>query len=183
MINEDQNLLDAGILRRRAEEQLKERNSKPRTHILEPDINKLVHELQVHQIELEMQNEELLRAYETAENALRKYTLFYELAPLGYFILDENANITELNFMGAELLDNRRLSLVNRNFKFFVSPESLPVFNNFFADIYARNTNQTCEVMLAYNNKPLCKVYMDGIVTDDNQCLLTLIDRTGPNKL
>jgi len=55
---------------------------------METDSIKLLHELQVHQIELEMQNEELIQANATAEAALKKYTMLYDFAPMGYFTLD-----------------------------------------------------------------------------------------------
>ena len=91
------------------------------------DVNRLIHELQMHQIELEMQNNELIRANETAETALRKYTMLYDFAPMGYFILNFEDEIEELNFTGAEMLGERRFSLVGSNFKFFFQ-ESLMLF-------------------------------------------------------
>ena len=92
---------------------------------------KLLHELQVHQIELEMQNEELIQANETAETALKKYTMLYDFAPMGYFTLDPDGTICELNFTGAEMLGDKRFSLVNSNFKLFISEDSRPVFDVF----------------------------------------------------
>ena len=71
---------------------------------IESDFKKLLHELQVHQIELEMQNEELIKANETAETALRKYTMLYDFAPMGYFTLEEDGTICDLNFTAAEML-------------------------------------------------------------------------------
>ena len=143
----------------------------------ETDIKKLLHELQVHQIELEMQNEELRQAYETAESALKKYTMLFELSPMGYFTLDSDGAICELNFTGAEMLGERRFSLINSNFKLFVSEGSKPVFNNFFRKVYTSNAKESCEVLLGYDKKPLCSVYMEGVVTEDDQkCLLSVVD-------
>ena len=144
---------------------------------METDVKKLLHELQVHQIELEMQNEELREAYETAETALKKYTMLYDFAPMGYFTLDTDGSICELNFTGAEMLGDKRFSLVNSNFKLFISEESMPVFNKFFKKVYTSNAKESCEVMLGYDNKPLHLVYMEGIVlSGDTQCLLSVID-------
>ena len=139
MNNEEQNLTDAQILRMKAEEQLKEKQKKMDKSIIEIDAKKLLHELQVHQIELEMQNEELRHANETAETALKKYTILYDFAPMGYFTLDSDGTICELNFTGAEMLGEKRFSLVNSNFKLFVSKDSQPVFNDFFSKVYAGN--------------------------------------------
>lgn len=130
-----------------------------------------------------MQNEELHEANETAETALRKYTMLYDFSPMGYFTLDSDGSICELNFTGAELLGDKRFSLVNSNFKLFVLKDSLPVFNNFFSKVYTSNAKESCEVMLGYDNKPLCLVYMEGIVTgDDQKCLLSVVDISGFKK-
>jgi PAS domain-containing protein len=177
MSNDEQNITDAQFLRLKAEEQLKEKQSKADGPAMESDVKKLLHELQVHQIELEMQNEELRQANETAETALKKYTMLYDFAPMGYFTLDADGSICELNFTGAEMLGDKRFALINSNFKLFVSEDSKPVFNNFFRQVYTGNVKESCEVMLGYDNKILCRVYMEGIVTgDDRKCLLSVVD-------
>ena len=182
MSNEEQNLTDAQILRIKAEERLKEKKKRGKP-VIEADVKKLLHELQVHQIELEMQNEELREANETAETALKKYTMLYDFAPMGYFTLDSDGSICELNFTGADMLGDKRFSLVNSNFKLFVSKESQHVFNNFFSRVYTSNAKESCEVMLGYDNTPLCLVYMEGIVTgDDRKCLLSVVDISGFKK-
>ena len=105
MSHDEQNMTDAQMLRIKAEKQLKENQKKLDKSVLESDVKKLMHELQVHQIELEMQNEELMQANETAETALRKYTMLYDFAPMGYFTLESDGSITDLNFTGAEMLE------------------------------------------------------------------------------
>ena len=183
MNNEEQNFTDAQMLRKKAEEQLKEKQKKIDKPVMETDVKKLLHELQVHQIELEMQNEELRQANETAETALKKYTMLYDFAPMGYFTLDTDGSICDLNFTGAEMLGDKRFSLVNSNFKLFISEDSQPVFNNFFSKVYTSNAKESCEVMLGYDNNPLCFVYMEGIVTgDDRKCLLSVVDISGFKK-
>ena len=129
---------DAQLLRIKAEEQLKLNQKKTGVFETEPDIKKLLHELQVHQIELEMQNEELREANESTELALKKYTMLYDLAPMGYFTLDKTGTILELNFTGAEMLGDRRFSLINSNFKLFVSDASKLVFNDFLNKVFSR---------------------------------------------
>lgn len=183
MIKKDQNLTEKQLLRLKAEEKLKEKQHKSKIQVLESDTKKLLHELQVHQIELEMQNEELQEANETAEKALKKYTMLYDFAPMGYFTLNSEGGICDLNFTGADLLGEKRFSLVNSNFKLFISPESQAVFNRFFSKVYTSNSKESCEVMLGYDNSPLCQVYMEGIVTgDDRQCLLSVVDISGFKK-
>ena len=168
---------NARILREKAEEVLKEKQQKKSIPEEEIDTKRLLHELQVHQIELEMQNEELRQAYETAESTLKKYTLVFELSLVGYFTLDSDGTICELNFTGAEMLGERRFSLIDSNFKLFVSEDSKPVFNNFFRKVYTSNAKESCEVLLGYDKKHLCSVYMEGVVTEDDQkCLLSVVD-------
>jgi hypothetical protein len=183
MSTKNQNLTEAQLLRLKAEEKLKEKKAKAEIPVMEADTKKLLHELQVHQIELEMQNEELQDAYTTAESALKKYTLLYDFAPMGYFTLDVDGSINDLNFTGADLLGEKRFSLVNSNFKLFISKESLAVFNKFFSKLYISNAKESCEVMLGYDNTPLCQVYMEGIVTgDERECLLSVVDISGFKK-
>jgi hypothetical protein len=176
MNSEEIDFTNARMLRKKAEKRLKEKQQKV-DQIIETDVKKLMHELQVHQIELEMQNEELQEAYDTAETALKKYTMLFDFAPLGYFTLDSEGSICDLNFTGAEMLDDKRFSLLDSNFKLFVSEDSLPIFNNFFSEVYTSNAKVSCEVMLGYDKKALCYVYMEGVVIgDDRKCLLSVID-------
>jgi hypothetical protein len=177
MNTEKQNFTDARMLRKKAEELLKSNQKKAEKQAFETDPKKLLHELQVHQIELEMQNEELRQANDTAEAALKKYTMLYDLAPMGYFTLNSDCSIHELNFTGAELLDDKRFSLVNTNFKLFVSDESRDVFNKFFNKVYTSGAKESCNIRLGYDGKPLAFVYIEGVVTgDEQQCLLSVVD-------
>ena len=183
MNKEKRNLTDEQMLRRKAEELLRKNQNKIVKPVIETDAMKLLHELQVHQIELEMQNEELRQANETAENALKKYTMLYDFSPMGYFTLESDGSICDLNFTGAEMLGEKRFSLVNANFKLFVSEKSQSVFNTFFNNVFTSNAKESCEVMLGYDHNPLSTVYMEGIVTGENrQCLLSVVDISGFKK-
>lgn len=167
---------DAQLLRLRAEEQLKVKQQDERITEAEHDIKKLLHELQVHQIELEMQNEELRETNEIAESALKKYTMLYDLAPMGYFTLAADGTILELNFTGAEMLGDRHFSLVNSNFKLYVSEQSRDMFNVFFKKVYTEKSKVSCEITLGYDNKILSRVRMEGvIIADEQNCLLSLV--------
>jgi len=182
MNTEKKNLTDAQILRLKAEEKLKAVN-KTTKQVIEADVKKLLHELQVHQIELEMQNEELREANETAEAALKKYTMLYDFAPMGYFTVEKDGSISELNFTGAELLGEKRFSLLNSNFKLFVTESSRAEFDRFFSKVFKSNAKESCKVMLGYDGKPLCSVYIEGVVVgDDRQCLLSVVNTSAFKK-
>jgi PAS domain S-box-containing protein len=108
----------------------------------------LVHELQVHQIELEMQNESLRHAQLEAEDALTKYSDLYNFAPIGLFTLDMQGVIVEVNLAGAELLGQGERNLLRRNFRLFVAPEDRPSFNGFLKRTLETSFKQTSDFML-----------------------------------
>lgn len=170
---------NASILRMKAEEKLKEEQRNIDKEIAEADAKRLLHELQVHQIELEMQNEELQHTYETAELALKKYTMLYDLAPMGYFTLESDGSICELNYAAAEMLEERHFSLLNTNFKLFILPSSLRVFNDFLNRIFTTREKESCNILLGKDEQPVRSVYMEGVMTDEGkQCLLSVVDMT-----
>ncbi len=177
MIYEEMDFTNERMLRQEAEKKLKKIQGKKQTPANETDVKRLLHELQVHQIELEMQNDELRQAYETTETALKKYTILYDFAPMGYFTLNADGSIEELNFTGAELLGEKRIRLIDSSFKLFITEDSKTVFNNFFTKLYAGNTKESCQVKLGYGDKPQCSVYIEGVVTgDEGKCLLSVVD-------
>jgi PAS domain-containing protein len=183
MSEKEMDFTDDRNLRRKAEEKLKEDAKKGYIPEEEHDKERLLHELQVHQIELEMQNEELQQAYERAEEALKKYTILYDFAPTGYFTLDAEGTICELNFTGAELLGDKRISLIGSNFKLFIHRDSMAAFNQFFSKVFTANAKESCQLWLGYDDKPLHFVYIEGVVIeDDQQCLFSVIDVTNFRK-
>ncbi|MEK7677529.1 MAG: ATP-binding protein [Verrucomicrobiota bacterium] len=142
----------AAQLRRRAEARLRERRKNQRSEAGDPksaaDPQRLLHELQVHQVELEMQNAELQEARDRMETLLEKYTDLYDFAPVGYFSLDEQGRILEVNLTGAALLGVERSRLINRRLPHFVAPVSQPVFLAFLERIFAGPGKQVCEASL-----------------------------------
>ena len=115
MKKQNENLTDAALLRKKAEELLQRKDKAclvSTDATSEADILKLIHELQVHQIELEMQKEELVIAKEKAELAEEKYTELYDFAPSGYIALSKIGEILELNFAAANMLGKERSKLI-----------------------------------------------------------------------
>lgn len=120
---------DAMDLRRRAEDRLAPGPSD--ADAVPQDPMRLLHELQVHKIELELQNEELARAHDEAARLRDKYRDLYDFAPVGYFTLSADSSILELNLAGASLLGAARARLSGRRLREFMQPESLAPFDEF----------------------------------------------------
>ncbi len=135
-------------LRRQAERRMRVQPAKATRIETKADTQRLLQELQVHQIELELQNEELKQAKAEVDAGLEKYTDLYDFAPVGYFSLDEQGLIMEVNLTGAALLGMERSRLNNRRFQLFVAPRSRPVFHDFLKKIFSGHEKQTCEASL-----------------------------------
>ncbi|MCI0534387.1 MAG: PAS domain S-box protein [Verrucomicrobiales bacterium] len=140
----------AAELRRRAKARLRgQRKGQPSKAGIQKsaaDTERVVHELEVHRIELEMQNEELQEARNRMEVLLEKYTDLYDFAPVGYFSLDEQGRILEVNLTGAALLGVERSRLINRRLP--VAPASQRVFLAFLKRVFAGAGKQVCEAEL-----------------------------------
>jgi PAS domain S-box-containing protein len=176
-IDRDENLLAATAeLRRRAEERLGENKGTKRLIGTEED-SRLLHELQVHQIELEMQNEELCRSRDEVETTLEKYTDLYDFAPVGYFTLDRNGAIRAVNLSGATLLSIERSLLLGRRFGHFVAVESRPAFTAFLGKVFTSPAKEACEVeLLKGSNHPLF-VHVEAVTAaSGEECLVAIID-------
>ena len=172
-------LTEHEILRHKAEEQLKKRQSTLSSQSSEADIWKITHELQVHQIELELQNEELLLAKERADSVAEKYIELYDFAPSGYFTLSREGKILKLNLKGASLLGMERQHLINQKLTFLIFDDTKSVFNEFLNKVFKEKTEESCEVTLSIEGRPPLYVYIKGRVTDNNEnCQLTMVDIT-----
>ncbi len=119
---------DFGDLRRRAERHLREEAVAPE-EISPVDAARLIHELRVHQIELEMQNDELRQTQARLEESRTKYADLYDFAPLGYLTLDRWGRIIEANLTAATILGIERRSLLERYFRMFISDPDQRAFN------------------------------------------------------
>ena len=102
----------------------------------------------MHQIELEMQNEELQRAQAAAEEASEKYCDLFDFAPVGYFLWDHDGRILEVNLAGAALLGLDRSAVIQKRFGQFVAVEYRAAFADFCQRVLATDAKQTCEVKL-----------------------------------
>jgi PAS domain S-box-containing protein len=139
-------------LSRRAEARLRaqQKGRAPKAGIpkAETDIQRLLHEAEVHQIELEMQNTELQESRDKLEALLEKFTDFYNFAPVGYFSISESGVILEVNLTGAALLGVGRSRLINRRLPPFVAFANRPNFLAFLERVFANSGKQVCEAMV-----------------------------------
>ena len=154
---------ELGELRRQAEKKLRERKKVtgplPAT---EPDLRRLVHELEVHQIELEMQNEELAQSWAEVERLLYQFTELYDFAPVGYFTLECDGTILQVNLTGANLLGIERRGLIKRRFGVFVSSQSISTFNTFLGKVFDSPQKESCEIQLLNGRGDLIWVYIEA---------------------
>jgi len=173
------NEADSILLRQKAEELLKKKSTGTASPLSEVESLSLIHELQVHQIELELQNEELRNAWALAEVANDKYIRLYDSEPSGYFTLSGKGEIIELNLSGARMLGKERQHVKKGLFGFFVSEETKPIFSLFLEKAFKSKAKESCEVTMdSAGNLPF-HVLLTGVVSDDEKhCLVTAMDIT-----
>lgn len=137
-----------GVLRKEAEK--KADNSKPPAISPVPDeLNRLVHELQVHQIELEMQNDELRKAQVEVEESRHRYSDLYDFAPVGYATLDGKGVIEEINLTGSRIIGRERSILIGSPFSALVARQDLKAFFGHIRRSLETEELTTTEVALA----------------------------------
>jgi PAS domain S-box-containing protein len=147
------------------------------------DTQRLLQELQIHQIELEIQNEQLEQARAETEAALERYTELYDFAPTGYFTLDRDWTIQQANLTGSELLGVERSRLVNRRFWFFVAESSRVVFRAFAERVFASQSPESCEAMLLREGQPPFYARIEARTFDYGQkCRAAVVDITERKK-
>lgn len=180
---------DAAELRRRAEKIAREKTSQsaenPET-LSSAETRRMLHELHVHQIELEMQNTELRRVQVELGAARARYFGLYDLAPVGYCTISERGLVLEANLTAATLLDVARNALVGRPIVRFVIEEDRDIYYLLGKRIFDTGEAQTCELRMAKRDgttfwahmaaapaqdddgSPVCRVVMSDITERKN---------------
>lgn len=108
----------------------------------------LVHELQIHQVELEMQNRELRSAQLRLKEALDRYADLYDFAPVGYLSLDEKGCILEINLTGATLLGRERSTLAGKFFISCLADDDRHLFLGYLRQVFLSSCNVAAEVRI-----------------------------------
>ncbi len=163
-------------LRRRAEKRL----GKTATGPGDADPWRTLHELEVHQIELEMHNAELRIARDAAEAMLYKYTELYDFAPVGYFTLAADGTIRLANLTGSTMVSIGRSNLIGRSFTMLVAHGQRAGFKAFLKQVFAAETKQSGEFELSDANLATRIVTIEALRSPNGlECSATILDITG----
>lgn len=129
----------------------------------------IVHELRVHQVELNMQNDELREAQIKLEDSRRKYFELYNFAPLGYYTLDRKGLILDVNLTGAELLGFERKNLQKIAFIKFIASDYRQIFHHHIKKVLETETKQTTELKQIKKNNDYFYAHLETLpVFDEN---------------
>ena len=133
-------------LRKRAEEESRATEATAPETLSLDEARHLLHELRVHQIELEMQNQELRRAQEALGASRTRYFELYDLAPVGYLTLSEKGLILEANLTAAGLLGEARSALVKQPLTRFILSEDQDIYYGHRKQLVETGAPQACEI-------------------------------------
>ncbi|MBC6609937.1 PAS domain S-box protein [Hymenobacter sp. BT507] len=173
--------LALSALRQRAEER-RQLTTRPAPAGTPAEVRQLVQELQVHQIELEMQYEELLLAQVEAEKSRAQYVDLYEFAPVGYCTIAVDGQLQQLNLRASQLLGAPRQQLVGRRLTLFVEMSSRESFMVFLQQLLITEQGQTLILPMRRIDDSVFYARLEGMSvltgTTEPQCRLALFDVT-----
>lgn len=166
-------------LRLKAEEQLRLRSPEKNETASKADLLKLIHELEVHQIELELQSEELILANSQARAASEKFEELYDFAPSGYFTLSRTGTILEMNLCAAKMLGKTRSLLINSRFDSHLEVDSRFVFKKFLEEVFQSKSNIICDVIQSNSGDQPMHFHLTGLISENiEQCYVTATNIT-----
>jgi len=180
--------ISAPALRRPAQEHISSQKSPIYPRSAE-ETTRLFHELEIHQIELEMQNDELRRLQQDLESSRDRFAELYDFAPVGYFTFDAKGCISAVNLTGAQLLEIERTFLAGRPFDLFIADaEGREIFARHRRDVLQGKDVQRCEIRLKGKGGSLIygqlqSVLADNVGTRDGSILSSVVDGTAGRQL
>lgn len=136
-------------------------------------VQQLVHELQVHQIELEMQNEELRRTQIELEVARDLYAELYDFAPTGYLTLNRQGKIVAANLRACMLLNVNRKDLLTQSVARFIAPEDADLFHRHCQDVLHAGTTQACQVRLQDKSGAVRWIHFESLAVGEKAGRIT----------
>jgi two-component system, cell cycle sensor histidine kinase and response regulator CckA len=146
-------------------------------------VQRLVHLLQVHQIELEHQNQELRITEEELEASRNKYVNLFDFSPIPYFTLDPDGIIKEVNLSASKMFGVDRSKLIGKHFIVYIPLSERDNFNSFIKNIFNSPVKQSCELKVMNKDKRVFQVLLEGLelvdtLESDRKCQVALIDLT-----
>ncbi len=150
------------------------------------EISTLIHELHVHQIELEAQNEELRNMQHRLEEVRDQYTDLFDFAPISYFIMDEKGVILNLNLTGCNLLGINRSRIKGKPFSIYITDGSKKFFAH-IKKVFKTRKLESCELFLKHKNGNSFNVLIESIAEKNENgkitcCRSVVRDLTGEKK-
>jgi diguanylate cyclase (GGDEF)-like protein/PAS domain S-box-containing protein len=149
------------------------------------DVQFVIHELQVHQVELQLQNEELLRLQQELEISRDNYSSLFDFAPVAYFTLDPQGIIQETNQMGAELLGVKKGTLLGQRLAHFIHPDDQDLFYLHHRQTRKTQKTQDSEIRIVASNGTIHHVQIQSVASGDqgDQIRVVLSDITERKKI
>jgi len=152
------------------------------------DVKRLVQLLQIHQIELEHQNQELRITQGELEVSRNKYVNLFDFSPIPYFTLDVDGIMKEVNLSAAKMLKVDRSKLIGKKFNAYVTLENKDIFNSFIKNIFNSLVKHSCELNLFNKDKRIFQVLLEGLEFDEysesgQMCQIAVIDLTEYKKI
>jgi len=140
------------------------------------DVAELVYELQVHQLELQMQNEELARIQDELQNSRQKYRDLYEFAPIGYLTLDKKGTILDANFQTCTWLGRPQKDLVGAKFLNFIMPEFRDQYLSHYQGVFFGEGRQKAEFGIIREESLFVLAHSQANIPEEGYCCTTLTD-------
>jgi PAS domain S-box-containing protein len=173
---------DPGQLRSRAEETFKSRGLDKTSKLSQEELQHLLHELQVHQIELEMQNEELRQAQVELDSARARYFDLYDLAPVGYLSLSDKGLILDGNLTASNMLGLNRNDLLNQPITRFIGREGQEIYYLHRKKLFETSELQECDLQMKKNDGTIFWARIEIALGKDEDstlaCRVVMIDIT-----
>ncbi|MGB8316604.1 MAG: PAS domain-containing sensor histidine kinase [Ignavibacteriaceae bacterium] len=169
-------------INKEAAEKITHKSKNPQVNKFE-DVQKLVHLLQVHQVELEHQNEELRITQNELEVSRNKYVNLFDFSPTPYFTLDMEGIIKEVNLSASKMLGIGRSKLIGKKLITYIPLNEKEIFNSFIKTVFSLREKHACELKITNKDKNVYQVLLEGLEIDDSLepdriCQVALIDLT-----
>jgi signal transduction histidine kinase/CheY-like chemotaxis protein len=149
------------------------------------DASRLLHELEIHQVELEMQNEHLRVAQNELEATVDRYTQLFDFAPIGYTRVDPGGFVLEINHVGARLLDEQRSRIIGKRFALFLEPKFRQDFAEFLDDVLEDDNREPWEAELVRTtlDRPCVRFTASALAGQPTTVLLAFEDVTAKRRV